>query len=110
MVTDYESLLSEAKTMYAMGHDNTYIELQLADKGIDDTTIDKISVEIKHLRKSGQRNNGMKQIIYGLSFIAVGFVFTLLSFLKDSPVHYVLWGLAVSGLLFFVKGLSKFLL
>ncbi len=110
MAPDFESLLNEAKTMYALGRDNTYIELQLAEKGIDDTTIDKIIVEIKRLRKSGQRNSGLKEIIYGLSFIAVGFVFTLLSFLKDSPVQYVLWGLAVSGLLLFTKGLSKFLL
>ena len=104
---DISTLFEEAKTLYAMGHDNKYIELQLADKGVDDTTIDEIIKEIKSLRKSNKKNHGIRLVIYSASIMAVGFLFTLLSYHSDSPVRFVLWGLVVSGVLTLIKGLGE---
>jgi hypothetical protein len=108
MITEkeYESLLNEAKTMFASGHDNTYIDLQFAERGIDDDTIQKIIKEINSLKKHHKKRNGQKLIIYGLSFLAVAFIFTLLSYNPESPTKYVLWGLAISGVGTLIKGIA----
>jgi hypothetical protein len=100
-----DDLLDEAKTMYALGHDNKYIEFQFAEKGINDELIDKIIGEINSLRKSSKRNLGFKMLIYGASFIVVGFIFTLLSYHSESPMRFILWGLVVSGVLTMAKGM-----
>ena len=102
----YDSLLNEAKIMYALGHDNKYIEFQFADKGVDDQTIDNIVHEISALRKHSKKTRGKKLVIYGLSFLAVAFIFTLLSYNSESPTRFVLWGLAFSGVTTLIKGLT----
>ncbi len=105
----YDNLLNEAKIMYVSGHDNKYIEFQFADQGIDDSTIDKIVNDINILRKANKKSRGLKLIIYGASFIAVAFIITIFSFNSKSPIGFVMWGLAVSGVLTIVKGSADFL-
>ena len=102
----YDSLLNEAKTMYALGHDNKYIEFQFADKGVSDDIIDNIIRDINSLRKYNKKSRGRKLIIYGLSFLAVAFLFTLISYNSESPTRFVLWGLAISGVTTLIKGLA----
>ena len=102
----YDELLNEAKTMFALGHDNKYIEFQFAEKKIDDATIDKIILEIKSLRKSNKKTKGTKLIIYGLSFLGAAFLFTLISYNENSPTRFVLWGLAISGVTTLIKGVA----
>ncbi len=106
LISNYESLLNEAKTMYALGHDNKYIEFQFADKGVEYQIIDAIISDIKVLRKSVKRRQGFKLLVYGASFIVVAFVFTLISYNSESPVRFVLWGLAVGGVVAMIKGIA----
>ncbi|HXC03549.1 MAG TPA: hypothetical protein VNZ86_02285 [Bacteroidia bacterium] len=102
----FESLLSEARRMYAHGHDNRYIELQFADRGVDDAVIDKVIAEVTRLRKEVRRYIGVKYIFYGASLLATGIIASVLSFHSESPVRFVLWGMAVSGVLVLIKGLA----
>jgi hypothetical protein len=102
----YDSLLNEAKTMYALGHDNKYIEFQFADKGVDDNTIDNIIKDINSVRRHNKKSRGRKLVIYGLSFLGVAFLFTLISYNAESPTRFVLWGLAISGVTTLIKGLA----
>jgi len=103
----YDDLLNEAKTLYASGHDDKYIEFQLAEKGVDDNTIDNIIKDLAILRRSEGKRRGWKLVIYGLSFLAIAFLFTLLSYESESPVRFVLWGLAISGVMTLIKGLAS---
>lgn len=103
---NYESLLKEAKTMYALGHDNKYIQFQFADKGVDNITIDNIVKDISSLRKQNKKHRGLKLVMYGISFLAVAFLFTLLSYDSESPTRFVLWGLAISGVTTLLKGFA----
>lgn len=105
----YSELLNEAKTMFALGYDNRYIELQFAEKKIDDNIIDQIIVEIKSLRKAQKKSRGLKLIIYGASFIAVAFIMTLISYNEHSSSRFVLWGLAISGVTTLMKGVADIL-
>jgi hypothetical protein len=106
---NYDSLLNDAKTMYALGHDNKYIEFQFADQGVDDTTIDNLIKEINRLRKHNRRSRGRTLVIYGISLIAVAILFTLISYNSESPARFVLWGLAIGGVMTLVKGLADIL-
>jgi len=105
----YNSLLDEAKTMYAMGHDNKYISLQFADKGVDDPTIDKLLLEITNLRKEAKKQSGTRLLIYGGSMIGVAIIFSFISYNSESPIRFVLWGLTISGVLTLIKGLTNLL-
>ncbi|CAN5396321.1 hypothetical protein BH10BAC1_BH10BAC1_17520 [soil metagenome] len=105
----FENCYEEATVMYTHGYDNKYIEFQLSDKGVSDEMIDEVIVAIKNLRKSVKKRIGVKQVAFGLSFIAVALLFTFISFGKDSPVVYVLWGLAVTGVLATMKGVANIL-
>jgi hypothetical protein len=102
----YDNLLNEAKTLYALGHDNKYIEFQFAEQGIDDTTIDSIIKDINDLRKSNKKTRGIKLIIYGLSFISVALIITSITFKSEPPVSFIMWGMAISGVLTLVKGIA----
>ena len=102
----YNELLNDAKKMYALGHDNRYIELQFAEIKIDDNTIEKIIAEIKSLIKANKKSTGLKYVIYGASFLAVAFIFTLMSYNEGSPIRFVMWGLAISGVTTLVKGIA----
>lgn len=105
----YEDCYEEAKTMFANGHDNKYIGFQLADKGVSDEMIDEVILAIKKLRKDVKKSIGMKQVIYGLSFIVAAVLFTFISTDENSPILYVLWGLAVTGVLTLMRGIANIL-
>lgn len=109
MKHNFEENLQEAKEMFAYGHDSKYIEFQLAEKGVPDEMIDEIITAIKKLRKEVKKSIGMKQVVYGLSFIAAAFLFTFISTDENSPVVYVLWGLAIVGVLTTLKGVANVL-
>ncbi|HEY0029738.1 MAG TPA: hypothetical protein VGC65_03180 [Bacteroidia bacterium] len=107
MKDKFDDCFEEAKVMLASGQDNKYIEFQLAEKGVPDEMINEVILEIKKLRKGVRKSVGSKQVIYGLSFLGVAFLFTLISTDSASPVIYVLWGLAITGLLIFMKGIAN---
>lgn len=99
-----DALYDEAVRMMASGHDNTYIELQFLEEGIQKDTIDAIVKRINSVRKAEKRQKGRKLMFYGASFVAAGILFSLLSAHADSPVQFILYGLCVSGVLIFAKG------
>ena len=101
----YDTLFNEAISLFAAGNDNKYIELQFADKGVDDKLIDLIIKDINILRKTKKRNSGMKLLIYGGSAIAIALIFSFISFNASSPIHYVLWGLGLGGVMTAAKGI-----
>ena len=105
----YDSLLDEAKVMYASGHDNTYIEFQFAEQGVDDSTIDKIVADINKLRKGYKKSQGVKQIILGSSFIGTAFIITFITSHSQSPIIIILSGLAITGVFILVKGVADVL-
>ncbi len=107
MKHNFEDCYEEAKVMFASGHDSKYIEFQLAEKGVFDEMIDEVIAEIKKLRKEVKKNVGMKQLIIGLSIIVVAIVITYVSTNSNSLVGYVLWGLAITGLLTMLKGVAN---
>lgn len=109
MKHNFDECLQEAKEMFAYGHDSKYIGFQLAEKGVPDEMIDEIIAEVKKLRKGVKKSIGMKQVIYGLSFIGAAILFTFISTDENSPVVYVLWGLAVVGVLTTMKGVANIL-
>ncbi len=100
-----EELLDDAVKMIADGYDNVYIELQFAEQGIDKATVQEVLKQVKSLRKTDRRRQGVKLMIGGLATVAVGVMFTLISHNSDSPVGYVLYGLIIAGFMSFVKGL-----
>lgn len=102
---NHESLKNEAMTMLASGYDNKYIELQFAEKGIDDATIDLIISDISKVRKASKRKRGITWVIYGTSAIVAAVVFSFISFNSGSPINFVLWGLGISGMLTAAKGI-----
>lgn len=106
MVTDkqYDALLQEAKKMYASGHDDKYILFQFAEKGIDDSTIDKILLEIGSIRAHAKKQGGTKQLIYGACTVAAAMVLSILSYNAASPMRFILLGMFISGIMIFVKG------
>lgn len=110
---NYESLLNESINMYASGYDNTYIEFQFAGKGIDDSMIDKIIADINMRRRLIKKDQGLKLIIWGASFIAAALLMTFFishfQFSKTFAIYgsYILGGgLAISGVSLMIKGLS----
>jgi hypothetical protein len=104
---NYETLLDEARKLFAQGRDNRYIELQFAERGVADAVIDRIIQEMNTLRRSDKRQAGFKKMIYGASFLAAGILFSLISMHSESPVRFVLWGLAMGGALVMIKGLAE---
>lgn len=106
---NYNKALDQAISMYAFGHDNKYITLQLAEEGIDDAIIDGVIKEISRIRKAQKRKNGIKLLIYGGSFIIAAIGFSFISTKEGSPILYILWGLAISGVIVMVKGISAIL-
>lgn len=109
MKHNFDDCLEEAKVMYANGHDNKYIGFQLADKGVPDEVIDEVVEAIKKLRKDVKKSVGMKQVIYGFSFIGVAILFTFISTDENSPIVYVLWGLSITGVLTLMRGVANIL-
>ncbi len=107
MKHNFEDCYQEATTMFANGYDSKYIGFQLAEKGVPDEMIDDVLIAIKKLRKGVKRSVGMKQVIYGSSFILVAIGFTFLSTNENSPITYILWGLAVTGVLTLIKGIAN---
>ena len=103
----FEDCYEEAKVMFSQGHDSKYIEFQMAEKGVPDEMIDEVIIAIKQLRKDVKKSLGVKQAIYGASFIAASFLFSFISFNSNSPIAYVLWGLAIAGVLTFVRGMAN---
>ncbi len=103
----FEELVDEATKQFALGHDDTYISNQFAEQGIDGDTIDKVLLQINGIRKAIDRQDGVKRIVYGLSFIVVGIVATYIASHWEAPVGYVLWALPVFGVVSTVKGISK---
>ena|ERR1700739_1029604 len=97
----------QAKGMYALGYDNRYIEIQLAEKKVPDHIIDEVIKKIKVFRKREGRAGGQKSLVYGLSYVAVAILASLLTFNYDSPVRYVCWGLLAMGAITTMKGLAK---
>ena|ERR1051325_752136 len=108
----YEDLLKEAITMYASGNDNTYIELQFAERGIDDKTINAVISEIKKIRKAEKRKRGIKLTVIGISLLATALIVSIiLSYNTNSPYRYVvMWGLGLSGMMTTAKGIVDFLI
>ena len=100
-----EELYDEAMKMYASGYDNIYIELQFAEQDISKDRVNDVIKKIKQARKREQRGKGIKLMIGGTATVAVGVLFTLISFNSDSPVGYVLYGVIVLGFMSFAKGL-----
>jgi hypothetical protein len=100
-----EELYDEAMKMYASGYDNVYIELQFAEQGATKDAIKDVVNRIKQARKREQRAKGVKLMIGGAATVAVGILFTLISFNSESPVGYVLYGVIVLGFMSFAKGL-----
>ena len=105
----FNSAYEQAKAWYAQGQDNKYIELQLADKNVSDDIIDVVISKIKDIRKSERRATGRKLLIYGLSFVCVSIIATVLTFKSDSPIRFVCWGTLVVGVTTTVKGLTNIL-
>ena len=97
----------QAKAMYAQGKDNKYIELQLAEERIADDVIEGIIQKINALRKSERRASGRKLLFYGVSFLVLGIIATVISFNSDSPVRFVLWGILLTGVALTAKGLAN---
>lgn len=91
--------------MYASGYDNVYIELQFAEQGVSIDNVKEVIKKIKQARKREQRSKGIKLMIGGTATVAVGILFTLISFNSESPVGYVLYALIVLGFMSFAKGL-----
>jgi hypothetical protein len=106
---NYQSLLDEARTMYASGNDNKYIILQFAEQGIADEIIDKLILDINTLRKEEKKNAAKKQLVYGLSLIALAILVSIFTYNSESPYRFFLWGAAVSGVVILVKGISGLL-
>lgn len=100
-----DELYDEAMKMYASGYDNVYIELQFAEQGVSKDSIKEVIKKIKQARKREQRSKGIKLMIGGAATVAVGILFTLISFNSESPIGYVLYGLIVLGFMSFAKGL-----
>ncbi len=101
-----EALLQEAKTLAAYGHDNRYIELQMAEKGVQDETIDAVISELNKFRKSMKRSAGKRMLIYGFSLSAAAIVMGWFGSGEHGNyvITYVPYGLAVSGVLVCAKG------
>ena len=106
---DQTKALDHAMSLYAAGHDNKYITLQLAEDGVEDHIIDEVIIEISGIRKSQRRKGGYKLVIYGASFIAAALVFTFISTKEGSPVVDNLLGRAQAGVLVMVEGISAVL-
>ena len=100
-----EELYDDAIKMYASGHNNVYIELQFAEQGVDKATVKEVIDRIKKVRKNERRVKGYKIMIGGMATVAVGVIFTLISYKSESPIDYVLYGLIIMGIMSFVKGL-----
>ncbi|MFL5763936.1 MAG: hypothetical protein ACJ77K_08355 [Bacteroidia bacterium] len=101
-----ESLYEDARLMYLSGKDDRYITFQFAEAGISDDVIDEVLLQLKKLKRGMRRHAGMKQLIYGASFMAVAILFSFISTKEGSPLVYVLWGLAVSGVMMFIRGFA----
>lgn len=100
-----EELYDEAVKMYASGYDNVYIELQFAEQGVAKNAVKDIIKKIKQVRKREARAKGIKLMIGGAATVAVGVLFTFISFNSKSPVGYVLYGVIIIGVMSFAKGL-----
>jgi len=100
----HDELLQEAQKLWHSGHDNEYIHGQLSELNADDDEVKRVLGEINSIRKSEQRRKGTKLVIGGLATVVIAVFFTWFSFSSDSPVVYVLYGMIVTGIMTFAKG------
>lgn len=103
----YNEVLDRATRYYAEGRDEVYMKMQFAEQGVDDKIVDEVLLEIKKLNKGVHKSIGLKFLIFGSSFIAVGLIVSYLTYTWESPIRFVLWGLPISGVIITVRGISK---
>lgn len=104
----FDDLYQEAMRYYAQGLDDDYIYFQLADKGVEAEKIDEVLVAIKKFRKKGKRSDGFRNLLIGLSTIAIGFgLMWYINNATNSPYAALAWGIPVMGLMIMAKGLVQ---
>jgi len=106
---EYEGFINQAKMLYANDYDDRYISLQLADNGVPDKDIDLIMKEIKALRKHNLRQQGAREVVLGILFIAAGMFIAQWLIHSGFIVKFVAIGMPMGGLLLLVKGLFNIL-
>ncbi len=106
---EYEGFLNQAKGMYAAGHNDRYIILQLADKKVPDESIDQIMANVKSIRKYTLRQQGIREVLFGLSFMVAGILIAYWVIDVGFLVRYIALGLPIGGVALSVKGLFNIL-
>jgi hypothetical protein len=99
-----EGFLNQAKAFYAEGQSDRYIILQLADKKVPDEDIDKIMKEVKSVRKYNLRQQGIKELLLGLSFMVAGVIIAYFIIDIGSLARFISFGLPMLGVFITVKG------
>lgn len=105
----YREFLNEGKKAYFVNRDETYIMLQVAEKGADDETIDRVLKEIKKLNRYNRRQRGIKTVLAGAAVVLIAMFITFKTYLStDQPMQFGVFtlGLLVVGVGMAAKGIT----
>jgi hypothetical protein len=106
---ELQEYINYAKSLYHAGHDNRSIVIQLAASEIPDKDIDIIMKRLKSIRKYDLRQEGVKQLLLGMSFTVVGTLIAYWLMDYEYSVGFVAMGLPMLGVTIVAKGIFNIL-